>query len=357
MPWQCLRRALLATTILTVTVCGVADAQDAAPPAASSQSKAEFWIESGILKVIPPEPVAEETFTDARPIVELINNPAVPTWKPNFTYKGDTAKVHSGATLRDLASKAVYRRSIWNLEFSFKPLRMIEVDVPQPSGKMQRKSLFYLVYRVKNNGYHYGFKADADQWDHKTYSLERINQPVFFFPQLVLQANTPKVETVNGERRESYETKEYLDRVIPAAMKPIADRERLGGPMYDSVTITKVSIPVSDAKVDRSIWGVAIWEDLDARTDFFSVFVQGLTNAYKFEDPAGAFKAGDPPGTGRKFTIKNLQLNFHRAGDADLQHEEELHYGVPLDRSPTRQADILKLYGVSEPIDHQWVYR
>lgn len=356
MSYPFVRRAL-PTVLMVLALCGRSAAQDAAPPADSGKSKAEFWIETGIMKVIPPEPQAEETFTEPRAIIELINNPAVPNWKPNFAYKGEGDKVYKGATLRELASKAVYRRSIWNLEFSFKPLRMIEVDIPQPTGKLQRKNLYYLVYRVKNNGYHYGFKPESDDWDHKTYALERVNQKVFFFPQFVLQGNAPKSEIVNGERRESYETKQYLDRLVPAAMKPIADRERLGATLYDSVSMTKVPIEVSDAKTDRSVWGVAIWEDLDARTDFFSVFVQGLTNAYKFEDPAGAFKAGDPPGTGRKFTVKNLQLNFHRAGDADLQHEEEIRYGIPLDRSPTRQADILKLYGVSAPIDHQWVYR
>jgi hypothetical protein len=354
MRMKCLGLSIL---VASVFVGLSATAQDAAPPAGSNQSRAEFWIETGIMKVVPPEPDSGETFTDPRPIVELINDPKVPTWKPNFTYKAETGKVQQGATLRDLASKTIFRRNVWNLEFSFKPLRMIEVDVPQANGKMQRKNLWYLVYRVKNNGYHNGFKVETDAWDHKTYALEKVNQSIFFFPQLVLQANAPKTEVVNRERRESYERKEYLDRLVPAAMKPIAERERLGATLHDSVSITKVAIPVSDTKVDRSIWGVAIWEDVDARTDFFSVFVQGLTNAYKFEDPEGGFKAGDAPGTGRKFTVKNLQLNFHRAGDADFQHEEEVRFGVALDRDPTRQADLLKLYGVPAPIDHQWVYR
>ena len=29
---------------------------------------------------------------------------------------------------------------------------MIDVDLPQPSGKMQRKRLWYMVYRVTNRG-------------------------------------------------------------------------------------------------------------------------------------------------------------------------------------------------------------
>src|SRR5690606_28242154 len=101
----------------------------------------------------------------------------------------------------------------------------------------------------------------------------------------------------------------------------------------------------------------AIWEDVDPKTNFFSIFVQGLTNAYQFEDPEGAYKPGDPPGTGRKFTQKNLQLNFHRTGDAIALHEEEFSFGIPLDPDPTRQAEILKLYNMQAPLDYQWIYR
>jgi hypothetical protein len=350
-------RIFCLTAIFLPLAAGAALAQDAAPPAGSSQSKAEFWIESGIMKVIKPSPVSDETFTDPRPLVELTVNDKVPNWKPNFTYRAADAKVHEGATLREKAEKTIFRRTIWNLEFSFKPVRMIDVDIPQPTGKFQKKQLYYMVYRVKNNGYHYGFKAEEDAWEHKTFALEKVNQPIFFFPHLVLDAHAPKVETVNGARQESYTTKQYLDRVIPAAMKPIEERERIGQPLYDSVSITKVSIPVSDEKTDRSIWGVAIWEDVDPRTDYFSVFVQGLTNAYKFVDEPGKYKSGDPPGTGRTFTVKTLQLNFSRAGDAEHRHEAELRYGIPLDPNANRQGDLLNLYGVESPVDYQWVYR
>jgi hypothetical protein len=355
MPWLSLGRITFALGLCFAAAATWA--QDAMPAAGSKQSKAEFWLETGVMKMIKPAPLSEETFTEPRPVVELINNDKVPTWKPNFTYRGQDDKVHKGATLREMAEKAVFRRLIWNLEFSFKPVRMIDVDIPQPNGKFQKKQLYYIVYRVKNNGYHYGYKAEVDAWDHKTYVLEKMNQPIFFFPHFVLDAHAPKVEYVNGQRQESYTDKQYLDRVIPAAMKPIEERERIGATLHDSVSITKVSIPVSDEKTDRSIWGVAIWEDVDPRTDFFAVFVQGLTNAYKFVDEPGRYKSGDAPGTGRTFTMKTLQLNFARAGDAEHRHEGELRYGIPLDPNANRQGDLLNLYGVEAPVDYQWVYR
>ena len=52
----------------------------------------------------------------------------------------------------DWAKDVDFRREIWALEFKFKPMRMISVDVPQPTGKMQRKLIWYMVYSVTNTG-------------------------------------------------------------------------------------------------------------------------------------------------------------------------------------------------------------
>ena len=50
------------------------------------------------------------------------------------------------------AKDITYRHEVWQLEFEFKPMRMIYVDIPQPSGRMQRKLIWYMVYTVKNTG-------------------------------------------------------------------------------------------------------------------------------------------------------------------------------------------------------------
>lgn len=302
----------------------------------------------GLLKTIPVDPEASETFTDPRPVVELLADPKLPDWTPKAFPKSDT--------LREMAKNTIFRRTIWNLEFSFKPLRMIDVDIPQPTGKMQRKTLWYMVYKVKNNGYHYGVKVDTDKWDHPVYGVEEVNQSIYFFPQFVMRANVRKPDT-RGTGPENYEAKEYLDRLVPAAMQPIANRERVGVKLHDSVSISRIAIPISDAANDRSVWGVMIWEDIDPRVNFLSIFAQGLTNAYEFDDPAGAFKAGDPPGTGRLFTHKNLQLNFWRPGDTVATHEGEIRLGMPIESDPIRQGEIFTIYGMTAPLDHQWVYR
>ena len=87
------------------------------------------------------------------------------------------------------------------------------------------------------------------------------------------------------------------------------------------------------------MWGVATWEFVDPRMDFFSIYVKGLTNAYRFADQPGAYKVGDAPATGRRFAQKTLKLNFWRPGDEIDPREDEIFYGIP------------------GQVDHQWVFR
>ena len=104
---------------------------------------------------------------------------------------------------------------------------------------------------------------------------------------------------------------------------------------------------------------MATWTDIDQRTDRFSIYVQGLTNAYRWEDPQGAFQAGADPMTGRRFTYKTLQLNFWRAGDAIDPREDEIRFGVPNENQVPRGKDldqILRIYRLQDRVDYLWVY-
>ncbi len=290
----------------------------------------------GVLTVIPSTIKEGETFTGPMPIVEIVTGIPDLDWTPNFTPKSKT--------LQEMAKQVVYRRAIWDLEFAFKPLRMIEVDIPQPTGKMQRKLIWYMVYRVSNRGMSLNPTASEDQYGNKTYTVERVNFPTRrFFPHFVL-------ESVDFQ-------KSYLDRVIPAAQQAIQIRENPGVKLYNSVEMTRAQIPLSDERTERGVWGVVTWEDVDPRIDFLSIYVRGLTNAFDFTDPPGAYRAGQPPGSGRVFVYKTLQLNFWRPGDSYLEHEREIRYGVPVDSDPNLQNYILERFGLPERLDHLWVYR
>ncbi len=344
--------ALLACVGVSLLAGAAAWAQEAAAPAdaAAPAPVRTRTLAEGVLTIIPPSPQEEELFSGPSPLVEVPASIPDLDYTPNYESKS--------TTVFERAKSSTLRRTIWNLEFAFKPLRMIEVDVPRADGRLQRKAIWYMVYRVKNNGNHWKPKAvsasESEGEGKVVYTKELTNEAeVFgrqstslrFFPQFVLRSNEENVE--------------YLDKVIPAALGPIRRREFPGieQQLYDSLTISEVPIELSDETHDRSVWGVVTWEDVDPAIDYFSIFVKGLTNAYKYEDPAGAYKAGDPPGTGRKLLHKTLQLNFWRPGDRINQSEEEVRVGVRLDSDPAEQQRILKLYGLTERLDYLWVYQ
>jgi hypothetical protein len=330
----------------------------------------------GILTVIPPDPEEKETWAGPLPLVEVPINIDNLDYAPNFEPKS--------TTVFEKAKGVTLRHGIWNLEFAFKPMRMLHVDVPQASGKMQRKLIWYMVYRVKNKGGHYQVTEEktlvGESIPHTTYKMTPVTeltegklgpdgaivkddmgnpvlQPVKirFMPHFVL-------------RSKEYD-KEYLDRIIPSAIAPIKAREFPGEEdkitLHDSISISTVDIPLSEDRIDKSVWGVVTWEEIDPRIDYFTVYVQGLTNAFKFVDPPGAFKKGAPPGTGRKYTVKTLQLNFWRPGDTVEENEEEIHYGVRLDPDSDLkgrvytdlQKQILAEHDLDKPLDHLWIYR
>jgi hypothetical protein len=101
----------------------------------------------GVLTYIPPEPLEAELFTAPRELVQLEANAKGLDYTPNFAAKSSTAG--------ERAKEAILRRTIWNLEFAFKPMRMLMVDVPQPTGRLERKRIWYMVYKVRNPGGHW----------------------------------------------------------------------------------------------------------------------------------------------------------------------------------------------------------
>jgi hypothetical protein len=318
-------------------------------------NKSEFRrLAPGVETTIPVFRDTEETVS-RHDIVDLLSGVSDLAWTPNYS-----SETH---TLADMAKNVPFRRTIWNLEFTFKPLRMIEVDVPQASGKMERKVIWYMVYRVKNNG---GHLRPVPRAAEETASVEVPEFPGIAGPiQSALPQGTWSVQLTDKlalaidpsetereavkfmplftlESTELKTPKAYLDHLIPVAIPAIKARERISTDknfvLRNSVQMAQTLIPLSTDRIDRSVWGVVTWEDVDPSTDYFSIYVQGLTNAYRWEDPA-AVQAGSPPATGRTFTQRTLKLNFWRPGDEFEENEREIRYGVPGE------------------VDYEWVWR
>lgn len=283
----------------------------------------------GVLTTITPE-VAYADTVSVHDLVEIQVNTRL-TRDPKLDSKSQT--------LHEMAKSVQFRRDIWCLELSFKPLRMLLVDVPQPSGKMQRKLVWYMVYRVRNTG---AGLSPEQQEDGTFLAREKVTESVRFYPQFVLTSQ-------DLDRSGKRVRKAYLDRMMPSALQAIQKREMPSGKLLDSVEMSEHMLEVQAGRAVGGQWGVAIWEDVDPNIDFFSVFVGGLTNAYQWQDSPEDVKVGDPVGTGRRFTRKLLQLNFWRPGDAYAEEEREIRFG----QAPGK-AD---LYSSGAGVASRWVFR
>ena len=323
------RFVLICSALAVAVQAGRVVGQDAAAQSAYRR------LAPGVMTVIPPQLEAEETFSGPRPMVELLESSPDLKWDPKTLAPSET--------LYQMAQDVVYRRTIWGLEFSFKPMRIIEAPVRTPNGNITTQSVHYLVYYVKNTG----GQLQPSRDENKTYNIEQADGTLRFFPTFVLKTHDTDSEA-------------SLDQVLPEAVEMIRRREDPRRKLYDSVSISSLAIPVSTEFEDNSVWGVATWTNIDPHSDFFSVFIQGLTNAYRWEDKDGGYRAGEPPMTGREFTYKTLQLNFWRPGDSVENREDEIRFGVPNPNQvpPSKRGDdILQRYGLQERVDYLWVYR
>jgi hypothetical protein len=305
---------------------GFALGQEAATLPASAAAP-EFA--PGVLTTIEPHLDPADTVS-THDIVELRANQKLAR-KPSL--------LSSTRTLFEKAQGTQFRRDIWCLEFTFKPLRMLEVDLPQPTGKMQRKLVWYMVYRVRNTGA--GIRP-VEQPDGSFLTAPQEIGQQRFVPEFLLAS-------FERDRQDQPIRKNYLDRVMPSAVAAIARREMPSGhELLNSVELAERMLDPETGRSAAGLWGVATWEDIDPELDFFAIFVGGLTNAYLWEDPA-EFTLGDPPGTGRQFQRKMLQLNFWRPGDSYKQNESEIRFGTA--------PGMAHFYKTPEGVAYQWVFR
>ena len=291
----------------------------------------------GVETTVPMERAEKET-ADIHDIVELTVGVPGLQWTPQ--------EYEASKTLHAKAKGVIFRRGVWQLQFTYKPPRLIRVDIPQPDGKMKTKVIWYIVYRVTNPGKHMTPVQGADEQFHKgKVIVNRVDSsgemlasigPHRFFPTFLLRSHAKSDLAVDKA------TVQYTDQIIPAARRAIYLRERPNcsfQEFYDTAQMGRDPVPISSGRSEVSRWGVVTWTDVDPTIDYFSVQIMGLTNAYRWADPAGAYKPGDPAGTGRQFVYKTLQLNFYRPGDAIDEREEEIKLGV--DGHPK----------------HQWLFR
>ena len=275
-------------------VCRGSGRLEAAEPAAGFRQLAP-----GALTIVPSDRSADDPIQRG-PLVEVTRGQQSLRWTPK------RAAVNS--TFVERASQLEYPRDIWCLEFGFKPPRRLDVDIPEAGLRMRRETIWYLVYRVKNLGGRrvvQGMDAEGKP-DPARRSVETFQKPIRFLPHFVLESR----EGLNAvEGLTSY--RGYLDRVVPSAMAAIRGREDPARPLLDSAAISATPLQPGEER-----WGVAIWEAVDPRIDYFSIYVRGLTNAIRWRPRPGAeIDPDDPPGQHIEQTLESLRLDFWLPGD------------------------------------------
>jgi len=266
---------------------------------------------AGVLTVIPADKTTDDALQRGD-LLEVTKGQAELAWKPQM------AAPHT--TFVERGRGREYPRDIWCLEFGFKPPRLLDVDVPVAELRMQRKRIWYMVYRVTNVGWRRlamaeGAGGEKDPAQRRTETFEK---PIQFFPHFVLESLEPLED---GEGLVSY--RGYLDRLVPSAMEAIRLREDPKRRFLDSVEMSATAIQPGEER-----WGVAIWEDVDPRIDFFSIYARGLTNAIRWRQRPGAvIKPEDAPGSDVEETLESLRLDFWRPGDDRDGGDREMSVG------------------------------
>ncbi|MDH3717950.1 MAG: hypothetical protein OES79_07490 [Planctomycetota bacterium] len=321
-----------------------ADAMWAAPTRQSTAPQTRK-LAPGVEQTIPV--AREEADTNAvQDVVELTVGIPDLKWAPK--------EYEPSLTLFRRAQKAIFRRGIWQLQITFKPLRMIPVDLPQPNGKMKREMVWYMVYRIANPGKHMtpvqAEPAEKEgQFHSGEWTIERSDTyqnmyanigPHLFNPTFLLRTHQDKTLAIDDY------SVEHLDVILPAARRAIYQRERPNcsfDQFYDSARIGAEPVPISADRGETSRYGVVTWIHVEhplrpdgkldmtrkVDIDFFTVQIMGLTNAYVWKDQPQAFKPGDPHGAGREFEYKTLEFTFYRPGDEFDAREDEIRWGVP----------------------------
>ena len=282
-----------------------------------------------ILTVVKPEIEPAEALSPPRDL----RKPVVKEYVPKL--------FSPSKTLTSLKKDIVSRIDVGCLEFTYKPLRMLEVDVPQKSGKMQRKVVTYLIYRIRNRGDHYTHKKFTAEDGTEQYRLEKVDQ-------ISGDANTDNFNAhfvlegwAQNLRTRTYQKKAYLDRFLPEVVKQIEAYDKTIGKLHDSISISKVKIPVEKDDNAKGVWGVAIWEDVDPKINYMSVYVRGLTSAHRVHQLQDDSK---------KYLHKTLQLNFWRKDDEFDVESEAIVTGIPLSSSLREQSAICRFYHLPGPI-------
>ena len=282
----------------------------------------------GVLKTIETDLNPRDMFSLPMPLPRLNAHEYDPkTVSVDDTLHGQTRRV------------IMFRDNVWQYEFAFSGLRQAKLKVPNSSGGLSNRNVWYMIYRIRDTGKTMTFEQvkQNPEFEHLENDL-KLDQPLpseekKFLPRFSLEGWVPNAKG-NG-----YQKVVYRDQICPVVLEQIRQREDANQVLLDTHQMSTAKIPVAKNESDPGVWGVAIWKDVDPRIDFVSVFVKGLTNAFRLG------RSLDDPSK-----LKTLQLNFWRPGDSVAQQDDRIDFGIPLMDDPRQQALVCERYDLPGPL-------
>ncbi len=209
--------------------------------------------------------------------------------------------------------------ALWIAEVQFKPVRFVRMDVTDPgTGVTKPELVWYMIYRVIPRDY------TELAGNERGALLEKLEDPTIQ-PQNYIDAapsNPLLIPRFVLRTDDAGPPLEYTDEVNLQVQQAIFEREfrqRASGlRLLNSVqAVMDVREPVSvddPEPLTKASYGVAIWRGVDPNIDYFTVFMNGFSNAYKIS-------MND---TGEEVVEhKVVEQKFGRPGDSFEQSEME----------------------------------
>ena len=284
----------------------------------------------GVLHVFPSQIEARDSFSFPM---------AMPGLDPKEYAGNFSSKVQS---LHGQTRDVIFFRNVWQYEFATLGLRQIRLAFRAADGSTVNKHYWYMVYRVRDFGKSLSYEQvkQSAVFEYVKHELkidaaktQRDLTPQRFNPQLELRG---WVADASG----AYEQVSYRDQYLPLVAKEIQKLEDPARRLFDKLEIGDVEVPLAQNESDPGVWGVAVWEGVNPHVNYVSVFVRGITNAYRLVVAADK-KIG--------LVHKTLQLNYWRPGDSAEQEKDFVDAGIPLVDLPEQQIAITRRYDLPGP--------
>jgi len=233
--------------------------------------------------------------------------------------------------------------SLWIAEVQIKPLRLLRVNWKE-DGANRQEIVRYLMYRVILRDYTDLAGPEKPELEAKLADIE--NRPVNNrAEELTRPLRLPKF-LLQAEELDGTVVAAWPDVIHRGIQQAIFERElgRRGveAKLLNSVeALQEIGEPVAaddPDTLDRALYGVAIWRNVDDRADFFTVYMSGFSNAYRItQDDEG----------NNVFEEKVIVQKFARPGDEFLQEEMEFRLIDTADLDGDEQPEMLPA----------WIYR